>query len=329
MQQGMPYRSMPTEKEINMEILHVCPANLATGGTEGIHNLVNMLNKVGAKAKILYVGRDLSNPQPEQYKKYECEYITEFPENFEGCIIFPEVMANEVIEDKYKKCVTAVNWQGVDVYKWNNPISKQGLFLQNTKTIHIANSEYAVDYLRGLGLNPVKISDCLNDDYFQEFKEEYERENTVLYNPTHVKLTKFQQIVMSKCRVEYGIKFMPLEGYTRKELIDLFRHTKLYIDFGVFSGRERLPREAVMCGCCILTSDKGTAHYYKDNSIPDKYKIEDIDEAITTIRHILTHYEQCRPEFDAYRGLLYLDKQNYFEEVKELYNEILNHNPSI
>ena len=107
-------------------------------------------------------------------------------------------------------------------------------------------------------------------------------------------------------------------------MLDLFRHSKLFIDFGVFSGRERMPREAVSCGCCIVTSNKGTARDYKDNSIPDKYKIEDIDEAMQMIKYIIYNYELCKPDFDEYRRLLKQDLANYHDEVKEFYNAILN-----
>lgn len=310
-----------------MEILHICPSNLATGGTEGIHNLVHALNVVGADAKILYVGNS-ENPQPKEYAKYECPYITKFPEDFDGCVIFPEVFGNMVVDGSYEKCKVAINWQGVDVYYWNTPSATHNLFLNRKDTIHIANSEFAMHHLKGLGLNPIKISDCLNDDFFNGFKE-CKRSNVVLYNPTPVKLTQFQKVVMTRCQTEYGIKFSPITGYTRDELIDLFNHHKLYIDFGVFSGRERLPREAVMCGCCIITSNDGTAAYYKDNSIPDNYKCVDENTAIQTILSTLKGYDACVKDFNEYRKLLKQDKTNYLKEVEELYNEIQRHNTGI
>lgn len=310
-----------------MEVLHVCPAKLATGGTEGIHNLVQALKMNGADAKILYTGKS-DDPQPKQYKEYGCEYITEFPKDFDGCVIFPEVFANCILDTQYEKCRVAVNWQGVDVYYWNNPERLHNLFLYREDAIHIANSEYAVDHLYKLGIDAVKISDCLNDAYFQDFDGEFERCNTVLYNPTPIKLTDFQKIVMARCSTEYGIKFRPLIGYSQDELISIFRHSKLYIDFGVFSGRERLPREAVMCGCCILTSDKGTAGYYEDNAIPDQYKMNSIDGAIKSIRTILSNYDQFKADFDYYRNALRRDKANYLDEVRHLY-EILSNNTCI
>lgn len=310
-----------------MQILHVCPAGVATGGTEGIHNLVRALKMNGADAKIWYVGKS-TDPQPVQYKEYGCEYVTEPPADFKGVVIFPEVFANYIIKPKCKDWTVAVNWQGVDVYDWNVPERERGLFLQRSDAIHIANSEYAVDHLYQLGIDAVKISDCLNDAYFQDFDGEFERGNVVLFNPMPIKLTDFQKIVMARCSTEYGIKFRPLIGYSQEELISIFRHSKLYIDFGVFSGRERLPREAVMCGCCILTSNKGTASYFEDNAIPDQYKMSNIDSAVKSIRTILSNYDQFKADFDYYRNALRQDKANYLDEVRHLY-EILSNNTCI
>ena len=81
-----------------MNILHLCPSHFASGGTEGIHHLVSELNKCGANAKILYIGGDLTNPQPQKFKHYQCPYITEYPKDFNGVVIFPEIMGDRVVE---------------------------------------------------------------------------------------------------------------------------------------------------------------------------------------------------------------------------------------
>lgn len=310
-----------------MQILHICPANVATGGTESIHRLISTLCKLGADAKILYVGKS-HNPQPSRYKDYGCEYITEFPADFKGVVIFPEIFANQIIEQKYSDCTVVVNWQGVDVYNWSVPERERGQFLKRGDAIHIANCEYAINYLYQLGIDAIKVSDRLEDAYFQSFDGEFERRDEVLYNPTAFKLTDFQKIIMARCQTEYGIKFKPLQGYSVDELISIFRHSKLYIDFGVFSGRERLPREAVMCGCCVLTSTKGAASYFNDVPIPYKYKMESIEDAVKMIRTVLQQYEDCRPDFDCSRHVLEEDRSNYENEVRNLY-EILNNNSSL
>lgn len=311
-----------------MKILHICPAHIATGGTEGIHHLVSEMNKnENIDAQILYVGTNLNHPQPEVYKKYDSPYVTTFPNEYDA-VIFPEIYANEVIKTAYQNKITAVNWQGIDVYDWHTPIKERGLFLKNKNTIHITMSEYGMEHLRNLGLNPIKISDCINDDYLQQFNEEFERNDVVLYNPVEIKLTQFQKNIMRVCESR-GIKFLPLTGYSQEQLINIFRHSKLYIDFGVFSGRERLPREAVMCGCCILTSKSGTAGYYRDNAILEKYKLDNVDEAIYTIDYILKNYAVCKSDFDEYRQLMYEDRKLYPKQVEELCNAFLNYNSGL
>lgn len=319
---------MQTEKETKMEIIHVCPANVATGGTENIHQLISELRKCGADAKILYEGRYTGSPQPSQYGKYNCPYITEMPENFNGAIIFPEIFGNRVASPQYSNITTVINWQGVDVYYWSVPKNEANMFLKNSRTLHMTTMDYGMAHLNNFGIKGIRVSDCLNDLYFKTTNSK-QRSDVVLYNPTPFKLTKFQQVVMARCQTEYGIRFMPLSGYTVEQLIEIFDTHKLYIDFGVFSGRERLPREAAMRGCCVLTSKQGAAGYHRDVAIPDKYKINDIDQAVKIIAHVLDNYEECYPDFDEYRNSLVQDKQNYHKEVEELYNAILNNNPGI
>ena len=310
-----------------MEVLALCPGSLATGGTEGIHNLVRELNKhADINASIWYINGE----PPKEFAEYKCDYTLRLPDEFDGALIFPEVWANKITQSPYREFTVAVNWQGVDVYNWHTPEAERGRFLQRKDAIHIVGSEYAKDFLQQFGIKPLKVSDCINKEFLAVDYEGVQRSNVVLYNPIGVKLTKFQRAVMARCTTELGIQFHPLEGYTRQELIEIFKHSKLYIDFGVFSGRERLPREAVMCGCCILTSKLATAGYFKDNSIPDEYKLDNIDRAIQMIDHILRHYNLYKADFDFYRQCLKTDAEiKYPEEVKELGDALLNHYTSV
>ena len=311
-----------------MQILHMCPANIATGGTDSIHRLVRELCRCGADAKILYVNGDLRNPMPGVYKKYECEYLTSIPSEFDGLVILPEIWADRCLDEDLQRCAVAVNWQGVDVYRWNNPQSSWYRFLQRKNILHFTNMKYGMEFLKNLGLNPIKVSDCVDDIFFDSYIDG-QRSNKVLYNSTRAKMTKFQEIVMARTTTERGIRFIPIEHYTQTQLVELFRHSKLYIDFGEFSGRERLPRETVLCGCCVLTSNNGASSYYEDVMIDDKYKVTDTEKAIDMIAYIVQNYELCKPDFDAYRQSLIQDRENYSKDVKELYNEILNNYSSI
>lgn len=307
-----------------MQILHQCPGDLASGGTEGIHNLIAELSKY-ADASVWYT----RGSAPKQFAEYNCKSVTTLPAGFKGAIIFPEVWADEVANPIYHNFVKVVNWQGIDVYYWNTPKEKQLRFLKIPNVIHIAMSEYGMKHLRDLGLYPIKISDCINEAFFNIPKEELERGDVVLYNPIWGKFTQFQQDVMNKAR-KAGIKFFPLQGYSRAELINIFRQSKLYIDFGQFSGRERLPREAVMCGCCILTSRNGTAGVYEDNFIDNMYKPVEVDKAVDMINYVLQNYDRCKTDFEAYRQSMRFERFTlYPKQVKRLYDEIFNYYTSV
>lgn len=312
-----------------MDILLFCPAGVATGGTESIHNLAAYLIEAGAHAKILYVGKNIKNPQPPEYKMYGVPYTIEYPKNYKGCIIFPEVWADQVLLPRYKNNVVAVNWQGYDVYSWHTPEPIRWRFLQRKDVIHIANFEYAYQSLKAKGLEPIRINEVLNDEFYKSYGYLPERSDTVLYNPVEAKLTDFQKEVMYRCDIDHRIHFHAIKGYSRKQVIDLFRHHILYLDLGEFSGRERLPREAIMCGTCIITSKTGAAGFYQDNPIPDKYKVSTVDEAVNMIRYVLANYKRCQSDFDTYRKALIQDKLGYPKDAERVYNAILNHNSSI
>lgn len=300
-----------------MEILHVCPANCATGGPECIHEFVSELNKIdGVHARIWYWDIKSNPPQPEEYASYGCDYVTEIPPDYNGVLIVPEIWANRIMD--YPNCIRCIYWLGLDAYAGWHKIN-QGAFLKDPGIIHIAQSDYAYDLLRRLKVKHlVKCTDILNDDFYESYKEE-ERSNAVLYNP--VKATPFMWQLMDACK---DIEFRPIQNMTRSEVIDAMRHAKLYLDFGEFPGRERIPREAALCGCCLITSKIGAAAY--DGDFKHEYKFDSKPSHIwaiqNRIRYVLDNYEECKKDFDLFRLLLKEDRNNLSRSVRGVVDEI-------
>lgn len=301
-----------------MEILHVCPANCVTGGPEAIHEFVSELNKIdGVHARIWYWDVQSLPPQPEEYASYGCDYVLDIPDGYDGVLIVPEIWANRVMDFGCKK---AVYWLGVDAYAGWTAEPDRGAFLMDESILHIAQSDYAADFLKKLGVKRiVKCTDMLNADFYKPYTEE-PRSDVVLYNPA--KATPFMKKVMAAC---YGIEFRPLKGLTRAEMIDTMRHAKLYVDFGEFPGRERIPREAVLCGCCIITSKIGAAAYYGDFWHDYKFDSKEahIWAIVRKIRYVLDNYDECRKDFDGFRRILKADRDELglhcADVVKALY----------
>jgi len=61
----------------------------------------------------------------------------------------------------------------------------------------------------------------------------------------------------------------------REEVIKLLQKAKVYIDFDYHPRKDRLPREAAILGCCVITRKRGSAKFFEDVPIPDEYKFED------------------------------------------------------
>ena len=298
------------------EVLVVCPANCATGGPECLHAFTSELNKAGAKARLWYWDIQSYPPMPDEYKAYNCEYVTELPQDFDGIVVLPEIWANKALD--FPKA--AIYWLGLDAYAGWHPANR-GAFLANENIIHIAQSEYAYDLLRKLKVNKLyKCTDVLNQDFYEAFTEE-ERSDVIIYNPA--KETPFmRQLMRESCE-----EFRPIRGMTRAEVIDTMRHSKLYLDFGEFPGRERIPREAALCGCCLITSKIGSAAYNEDFMHNYKFDSKEghIWAIVNRIHYVLDHFDECQKEFAPFRADLIKDKQRVKQQVKELakvFNEV-------
>lgn len=308
-----------------IEILTVCPANCTTGGPEALHAFVSGLNKIdGVHARLWYWDIKRYPPMPEQYASYGCEYVTELPEGFNGTLIVPEIWANRVLE--YPDCFRAIYWLGLDAYAgWTEPES-QGAFLEDDSILHIVQSDYAADLLRRLGVaRIVKCTDTVNADFYADYIEP-ERDDIVLYNPA--KATSFMHKLIAACP---GITFAPIANMTREQVIDTMRHAKLYVDFGEFPGRERMPREAALCGCCVISSKTGSAAY--DGDFRHAFKFDSKESHLwairACIRKALSDYDNMRSHWDPLRQQLRNDVTEIPKQLQEVVNAIQHYHSGI
>jgi hypothetical protein len=166
---------------------------------------------------------------------------------------------------------------------------------------HLCQSHYAEDFLKGMGLNNVEFMGDFTDNKIINANFNFNnKKDIVLYSPA--KGLNFTRKIISLGK---EITFIPLTGLNRQQLTELLQSAKVYIDFGNHPGRDRIPREAAMFGCCVLTSLRGSAKYYEDIPIPSEYKFMIADENIHTIlrkvNDIFINYETRICDFDKYR----------------------------
>lgn len=109
----------------------------------------------------------------------------------------------------------------------------------------------------------------------------------------------------------------------REEVIALLQKAKVYIDFGHHPGKDRIPREACMLGCCVITSKKGSARFQEDVPISDDYKFRDsvasIPAIANKIHQCFAQFSQRHKDFESYRSSIKSQEEIFDQEVQNIF----------
>ena len=150
------------------------------------------------------------------------------------------------------------------------------------------------------------------------------RKRQILYNPK--KGLEVTKRIMAELPDE---KFIPIVNMTVSEIKSLMEESMLYIDFGNHPGKDRIPREAAMCRCCVITNREGSAAYYEDVSIPNEYRVDmtcenSLNETVRMIEYCLNHYDDylLTADFMEYRFRIIDEKVNFMDGVMALLKKL-------
>ena len=319
-----------------------CIAGIKSGGPELLHQLAFHLRKLGIECYMVYYG------QKEEVSSTHSEFLKYCP---------IEVKENEVLDDKanlvivpessifhlnkFKKIKKAIWWLSVDNYtEWATPkgrykafgvlkVFTHPLLMLNARLtvkradFHLCQSYYSKVYIeheQKVNFDKVfMLSDYINDNYLCEMCDCH-KEDIVAFFPR-----KGYAITKELIKEGKDIKWCPIQNMTGEEVKELLRRCKVYIDFGNFPGKDRIPREAAMCKCCIITGKYGASKFNEDLPISEKYKFEkpldDIDAILKLIRECFKNYDLNMKDFAFFRKMISEEKEIFVEQVKKLFVE--------
>lgn len=338
-----------------------CPNDSVTGGPDALHQLVYYLNSVGLNAEIVYFAFSSKHQYfiPETYKRYVTDYIVEsdVDDDCENAVIIPESAIDKL--DQFKKAKIFVWWLSVDnnqnrsSFFWKifffltlparivknfwyyrrrfgeaivKTLTKRSYTfkLEKENVEHLCASYYALDYVSKR--TQKKVTLCIEPiskfflEKYDELKESLDsapRSDSILYNPR-----KSGPLVQKLIDFAPDLDFVPLKGLSQDQLIEKYTTSKLYVDFGPFPGAERIPKEAALFGCCVITGRNGASGFYGDVPILDEYKFADplnqIQEISTKIRQVLASYELRKTDFNVYRKTILNLEGNFITTLKGL-----------
>lgn len=328
---------MKTGSEILLQwnitkIFVCCPGGLVTGGPELLHQLVHALRAKGHDAYVSYFPAGKGFAKPKEYAVYDAP-SSDIEDAEDSLVILPEVATH--MARRIKAARVAVWWLSVDNYfhrkgeSWLADAFMRYFTLATSRLpvrgmaqfMHFTQSAYARDFLKSQGVPSHMLSDYLAKEHVQRAFCVAGRENIIAYNPK-----KGLKTTLRLMRSFPQLHFVAIQGMMKTEVGELLSKAKVYIDFGTHPGKDRLPREAAMAGCCVVTGRRGSAGNDEDVGIPEQYKIDEkkafgdfASEFKLLVSSIYQDFEGRSRDFDNYRQSISREYSVFERQVGDIF----------
>lgn len=307
-------------------IFVLCPNSLVTGGSELLHQLVDALVSEGRRAFIAYTPLGAPWSTPTEYERYRCPVSSQVPDERGVAVVVPEVSTSALSGFRHARHV--IWWLSVDNYRgalgtpagWKF-ILRRLLFSDipaPRATTHLFQSAYAREFVqRRFKMSGAMLSDYLAPEYFSA-PVVSSRRNAVAFNPK--KGYAFTARLIRACP---DIEFVRLEGMTRKGLRDALDSCKVYIDFGVHPGKDRIPREAAVRGAVVIVGKRGAAKVQEDVPLGDSYKFAPVGRSIPAVarlvRDVFRNYSLHHESQATYRRMIAGEAKLFRGQVRHVF----------
>lgn len=325
------------------KIYIISPTTIATGGTELLQQLCYSMNKNNIETYMYYIEPYENSAVQKKFFNYYCNpYSETIDDNPENILIIPETCLWQL--RNYKKCQKYVWWLSVDNYygiysnssKFKFKIIDLIYSIKFYSCKHLVQSEYARIFLetkKHIKNNKIYyLSDYINNDYFlknidvdsensfsgSDTTHSKKRENRILYNPR--KGYEFTKLLIEQIK-EY--EWFPLQNLSNDEMRDIMQTSKVYVDFGNHPGKDRIPRETALCGCCVITGKRGAAANSIDVPIGDEFKFTDSPQSINAIhnkiKECMENYDVEKAKFDEYRNIILGEEEKFNSDILKIF----------
>ncbi|PMP88420.1 MAG: hypothetical protein C0172_02670, partial [Caldisphaera sp.] len=318
--------------------IYICsPRKFATGGTESLHQLCFVLrNKFNLDAYMYYYPIKDEDPIPKEYILYNNPYVTDIEdkdrniviayEGFDGVLNFLNLKhAKKIIWFlSFDNYFITRNFLAKDLdYDRLLDSKSQNLvnfvmsdYLLNQANLILSNSYKVIFFMENfIGKRAYPLFSHINNSFLNIKFNKFKKEDIVVYNPA--KGIEFTEKIIEQAK---DLTFVPIKNMSRDEVKQLLLRAKVYIDFGNHPGRDRIPREAAICGCAIILGKRGTARYPEDVPVPQKYIFSyderEIPNIIKTIRNAIYNYDNIIEDFAEFRDFIVSEENRFISQIK-------------
>lgn len=184
---------------------------------------------------------------------------------------------------------------------------------------HFCQSEYAADFVKRNGASAVSmLSDEIDLHTNEDLLPISRRANDLCFLPN--------KAAGADDLLEYlyeKFSIIRLENMSRSQITETLLNTKIFLDFGHHPGKDRVPREAAICGAIPVVRAEGAACFKQDVPLPKELLIESLvffdgPEFVSRLQRILNRAEDFNEVLGSYRKKIASEKQTFASEIQAL-----------
>jgi hypothetical protein len=196
-------------------------------------------------------------------------------------------------------------------------------FISDEKILHLYGTDFTYNVLDKMNIvNKLRLNQPLSNSFFaNREKLKNKKKNVILYNP--IKAYRGFSKLIERLK---SFEFIPIVNMTEEEVLRKMLTAKVYLDFGYFPGPERLPREAAIMDCIIITSNYGTASSEIDMPIPFEYKFDidhfELSRLENLLLSIFNDFDYHHLKMREFRELIYQRNMDFELDVYNLVTKI-------
>ena len=320
------------------------PRGFRSGGPEALHQLVHTLRSLGTEAYLVPTADTELTPRDESYGHYDAPESARPADDSEIAVIAPETSLREL--RGYVRAQTYCWWLSIDKATpfreerrrfdtWSPDgqlvrpsvvrrvraaarhaaLHARGDYRQLAQIRHLAQSEYARAFLFvRANLLATLVSDWTPLDGLTD-EDPPEGRHTVAYNPAKARIAT--EALRQRMP---DIQFEALEDMTRDEVIASLRRSVVYLDLGYQPGKDRMPREAALCGAITVVARRGSGAFQADVPTPWEHKVSPqgdfVANAEQVLRRVLSDPAAGRQAQQSYRDVIREEQATFRAQVR-------------
>jgi len=309
-----------------MKVHVLCPASSVTGGPEALHQFVDAGRRLGYDMAMRYLPDDDPDPTPGVFRLYRPRVVRDIVDAPDSVVVVPETGPQLLLELRHARRV--LWWLSVEHFQsraearrsadYNSAGPLDFVFDPAERIVHWAQSEYARQWIAQRGGEARLLTDYVRDEIVERARalRDGPRENVIAYNPK--KGLHFTQALMQAAPPSW--RWVPIQNMSPAEVAKLLATAKVYVDFGPHPGRDRIPREAALCGAVVITNTQGSAGNLVDVPIPAASKFDErqpgtVQQVLRRIGEALADHARLAAQLDPYRAWIERQRAAFDDEV--------------